>query len=271
MNKMLRVAVGSGWCDVSTASYDSVSFSVSSQDSEAQKVDFSADGTKMYMLGFDTDSVYQYTLSTAWDLSTASYDSDSFSVRLQENLPSGLVFGHDGTKMYILGYQNETVYQYTLSTAWAVNTASYDSVSFSVLSQDSSPRGVIFKSDGTKMYMTGGSSTAIYQYTLSTAWAVNTASYDSVSFSVSSQDSSPRDVIFKSDGTKMYITGYNTNTVYQYTLSTAWDLSTASYDSDSFSVSSQDSSPRGVIFKSDGTKMYITGGSSTAIYQYSLC
>jgi hypothetical protein len=36
----------------------------------------------------------------------------------------------------------------------------------------------------------------------------------------------------------MYIVG-NTSSVYQYTLSTAFDVSTASYDSVSFSVSSE--------------------------------
>ena len=118
MNKMLRAAVGSieggPWCDVSTASYDSVSFSVQSQDIEAQKVVFSADGTKMYMLGFDTDSVYQYTLSTAWDLSTASYDSDSFSVSSQDSQPKSVAFKPDGTKMYVVGTINDSVYQYSL-------------------------------------------------------------------------------------------------------------------------------------------------------------
>ena len=38
----------------------------------------------------------------------------------------------------------------------------------------------------------------------------------------------------------MYVVGSSLDTVYQYALSTAWDVSTASYDSVSLSVSSQD-------------------------------
>ena len=32
-----------------------------------------ADGTTMYMLGYSNDKIFEYSLSTAWDLSTASY------------------------------------------------------------------------------------------------------------------------------------------------------------------------------------------------------
>jgi len=53
---------------------------------------------------------------------------------------------------------------------------------------------------------------------LSTAWDVSTASYDSKSKDVSSEESSPFDVAFKPDGSKMYIVGYNNDTVYQYSM-----------------------------------------------------
>ena len=53
-------------------------------------------------------------------------------------------------------------------------------------------------------------------------------------------------------------------------MSTAWDVSTASYEaSDDFSVASQDTTPVSVEFKSDGSKMYVFGGSNDTIYQYS--
>ena len=154
--------------------------------------------------------------------------------------------------------------------AWDLSTASYDSVSFNVSSQDSNPLCIAFKPDGTKMYMVGNINDTIYQYSLSTAWDLSTASYDSVSFDISSQNSNPRCIAFKPDGTKMYMVGDINNTIYQYSLSTAWDLSTASYDSVSFDVSSQNSNPNGIAFKPDGTKMYMSGISGRAIYQYSL-
>ena len=78
----------------------------------------------MYIIS-DNDRVYQYTLSTAWDVTTASYDSISFSVSSQESITRAGEFSSDGSNMYIVGESSDTVHQYSLSTAWDVSTASY--------------------------------------------------------------------------------------------------------------------------------------------------
>lgn len=254
--------------DLSTASYDSVSLSVASQENNPHEAVFKTDGTKLYVLGFQNDSVFEYNLSTAWNLSTASY-SQSFSVASQENQPSGLFFKSDGTKFYVVGFNTDTIYQYSMSTAWDVSSASYDSVSFSVSSQESQPTGIFFKDDGTKVFVIGLSGDDINEYSLSTAWNISTASY-TTSFSVSGQEGQPHSLYFNEDGTRVFIVGGFTNSVYQYSLSTAWDISTASYDSVAFSVSSQSSGSQSVTFKSDGAKMYILDGTTDNIYQYSV-
>jgi hypothetical protein len=53
--------------------------------------------------------------------------------------------------------------------------------------------------------------------------------------SVSAQETQPDDVAFNTDGTKMFIVGRNGDDVNEYTLSTGFDVSTASFI-DSFSV-----------------------------------
>lgn len=50
-----------GW-NLSSASYDSVSLFVFAQDSAAQDVAFSSDGTKMYVVCSSTETIYQYSL-----------------------------------------------------------------------------------------------------------------------------------------------------------------------------------------------------------------
>jgi DNA-binding beta-propeller fold protein YncE len=223
----------------------------------------------MYMTGGSGDTIDQYTLSTGFDLSTASYDSVSLHVSSQDSSPRSVEFNTDGTKMYLLGSSSVSIHQYSLSTGFDLSTASYDSVSFSVFSQGSSPLDITFNSDGTKIFLAEDTTDTIYRYSLSTAFDLSTASYDSISFSVSSQDISPRDVELNPDGTKMYVLGVVNNKVFQYSLSTAFDISTASYDSVSFSVGSQDASPLGLAFSTDGTKMYLVGNSNDTIYQYS--
>ena len=78
----------------------------------------------MFIAGKQTDSVYEYTLSTGFDVSTASYDS-SFSIASQEGSVTDLAFNTDGTKMFIVGSDDDTVDEYNLSTGFDVSTASY--------------------------------------------------------------------------------------------------------------------------------------------------
>ena len=48
----------------------------------------------------------------------------------------------------------------------------------------------------------------------------------------------------------------------------AYNLGAASYDSKSFSVASQDDTPLGLTFNSDGTKVYIAGNTNDSFFQY---
>jgi hypothetical protein len=77
------------------------------------EVVFSVDGTTMYVVGSLSDNITTYTLATPWDISTAVYVTE-FSVAAQETNPTGLFIKPDGTKAYVVGTINDTVYQYTL-------------------------------------------------------------------------------------------------------------------------------------------------------------
>ena len=260
--------------DVSNASYDSVNFSFATQDGVPLGFAFKPDGTKLYIAGNQNDRIYQYSLSTAFDISTMTYDNVSKYVGSEELFLAGVRFNNDGTKMYVVGYNTDEVEEYNLSTAWNVSTATYNSVNFSI--SDTNPREVIFNSDGSKMYVLGDGNLSIYQYSLSTNFDLSTASYNNVSLSVSAQSTEPTSMAFNSDGTKLFLLDRetvlppNAGAVYQYTLSTAYDLSTASYDSVSFSVASQDANAYGIGFDSDGSKMYVLGYNTDLIYQYTI-
>jgi hypothetical protein len=259
---------GAAWPDIDTASYDSKSFSIS-EDSYPYGICFKPDGTKMYIAGNNNKTVYQYSLSTAWDVSTASYDSKSFNTG--GNGCCDVDFKTDGTVMYVSyrdGSNNTQIRQYNLSTAWDISTASYDDDSINIEGGTTLHRFYL-KNDGTKLYSIGPSTDTVYQYSLSTAWDMDTLSYDSKSKLVSSEDSAPAAVWFSSDGAKMYVLGTTNDDVFQYSLSTPWDVSTASYASKSYAIG-QTSTTCAMCFKSDGSKMYVCGYSSAVAYQYSL-
>lgn len=255
--------------NISNADYDSVSLDLSSQDTTPAEIVFNSDGTKMFIAGQANSSIFQYSLTTAYDLSTASYDSVSFSVAGQASAPRGLCFNPSGTKMLVIASDTDTIYQYSLSTGFNLSTASYDSVSLSVTSLETNPQFVQFNDDGTSLYFAGTSTDTIYQYDMSSAYDLSTASNSSKSFNVSSQETSPQGLFFRPDGLRFFICGAGNDSIYQYSLGTAFDISTASYDSVSFGVPGQDTAPLGVTFNSDGTKMYVVGNITDAAYQYS--
>jgi len=215
--------------DLSTASYSNLSFGSTSNFMAASPngVLFNPNGTKMYVVDTGGDEVRQYSLSTAWNVSTASYiNNSSLYIGGQDSFPTGIAFNNDGTKIYAVGDYNNTIYQYSLSTAYDVGTGSYDNVSFSVVNEESGAKEMVFNADGTKMFV-GGSSETIYQYSLSTAYDISTASYDSISFNLGAEHT--HNVLlsgfdFNNDGTKLVAIGSNSvNSVYS-----AFQYSTAS-------------------------------------------
>ena len=259
--------------DLSVAAYDSVSFNSQPSASGPRGLFLKSDGTKMYICTYN-GYFYQYSFSTNWDLSTLSYDSVSFNGSAQDSSGlEGFFIKPDGTKMYTISNTNNTAYQYSLSTAWNISTASYDSVSFSVNSQITDPKCIFFKSDGTKMYVSGNSPMAVKEYSLSTAWDISTASSSS-SFTIAASGYDIEGLTFESDGTKFYIVDKDNDRVGQYSMTTAWDVSTASDDGITFSVAiSVYSEPCGIQFGNNGTKMYIidkgVAPNYSDVYQYS--
>jgi len=165
-----RHDLSTAW-DIATATYVSAK-DVSAQETSLYGTAFSPDGTKMFVVGFATDSVYRYDLSTAWDITTATYVSLK-SVTAQADYPLGVTFSGDGTKMFVMGYGNKSVYRYDLSTAWDITTATYVSLK-SVTAQDTKPYGITFSGDGTKMFVMGNGNDSVYRYDLSTAWDITT-------------------------------------------------------------------------------------------------
>ena len=257
--------------DPSTATYSGNSLSLpDGSEFEYLDIAFSSDGTRMYICFWTgTATAYQpveqYNLSTAWDVSTAVPKVKKFYVGSQETSPFGVYVKSDGTKMYVVGITGDDINEYDLSTAYDVSTASYNQ-NFSVSAQETDPRGVEFKPDGTKMYVVGGSGDDVNEYNLSTPWDISTASYNQ-NFSVSAQELNPHSVRFKSDGTKMFVTGVSGDDVNEYSLSSAWDVSTASYVQN---FSTGESQQIGLAFSDDGTKMYTCGTTLDYIKEWDL-
>jgi hypothetical protein len=248
--------------------YSGNSFSVAGQESVPNGLFIGNNGTKMYVNGSTGDDVNEYTLGTAWDITTATFVT-VFSTAAQDSAPNDIFFKPDGLSMFIMGATNDIVYQYTLGTAWDVSTASYASKSFSVTSQESAPTGLWFKSDGTIMYVVGITADTVFQYTLATAWDVSTASYGGIFFSIAAQEANANQINLSNDGLKMWVLGATGDDIWEYTLGTAWNVSTATPVSN-FYIGFQETGPTGMFIDSTAPNRVYIVGSTTAdtVFQY---
>ena len=88
-----------GAYDISTATFVH-NFSVVANFTHVEGISFNNDGTKMFIIGIGgtPKEVNEYSLSTAFNISTASY-VQNFSVASEEPYPRDLTFNNDGTKM----------------------------------------------------------------------------------------------------------------------------------------------------------------------------
>ena len=249
--------------NVSTASFVQA-FSVAGKETAPYGLFFKPDGTKMYVSGPSSDSIHEYNLSTAWNVSTASF-SQSLSLGFGYTFLRHIYFNADGTKVYFYDSTTASLTSGTLSTAWNISTISLSNTTFYVGTQETAPAALFFKPDGTKMYVMGSTGDDVNEYNLSVAWDISTATYVQI-FYIGGLEATPTGLFFKTDGTKMYVLGSSGDDINEYNLSTPWDISTATYLR--VSVVLSDTGPQGLFFNSDGTRMYVIGAGSDNVYQY---
>jgi hypothetical protein len=158
------------------------------------------------------------------------------------NDPSDVMFLDDGDSMIIISKDLQYLYWLDLSTAYNPSTATLNnskSVDLSALPTPiPEPTHVAFNEDGSKMFITDRDNIEIHEFDLSTNYDPSTLTLNTVhDFSLDFTATSPtlRFCVFRLDGTQVYLGGKTTNDteppVFAYTLSTAYDLSTASRDS----------------------------------------
>ena len=140
------------------------------QTTRGDDVFFSHDGSKMFLAGRLPNKVFEYSLSTNFDISTATYSGNVIDVSAQitEDL-FGFEFNNDGTMMYISDTQNngtstEKIYQYSLSKSFDFSSGAtlVRSVDLEALHDTTNPArgerepaGMHFTKDGLRLFVVG--------------------------------------------------------------------------------------------------------------------
>ncbi len=202
-------------------------------------ITFKPDGTSMYILMYESmpqnrTRTMEFSLSVPWNANTATY------IQTFDNPGYGEIaftFKPDGTKMYLMGGDeegiNNKIYQLALSPSWDISSMTVEStLTFAV----DTMFGFVFSPDGTKLYIANSGDLCIYQYNLTSPWNVSTGVYVGKADAIT--DSQPRSVGVSPDGTKLYMVCRHDplSNIDVFTMSTPWDISTASYDRKSFNL-----------------------------------
>ena len=220
--------------------------------SARQGVYITPTGHKLFLGGYNSNTVNEYDLGTPFDAESMKF------VRTKSVAGTGTImsvtFKPDGTEMYLCGYGPNHWAQWTLSTAWNISTATLTRTASSSSPQE--PTGLTFKPDGTKAYEVAWSGADVREYSLSTAWNISSKS-NSATVNFGYQSNALRGVTFSDDGRHVYVCG--NSKLDQYYLSTAWNISTRS----NIRYKNITGSVQDVFIKGDGGRLWACFDSSS--------
>ena len=249
-------------------------FNITNEETSPRGVFVGDDGNKMFTTGAEGDGVDQYSLSTAWDPSTATFDK--FLNLSQVLTAEDLFFSSDGTKVYVLDDFYDRVNMFNLTTPWDLTSTNYNAQYFALGTNNSvlNPTGLTFSSDGVYMYVLSSYLRYMNRYTLSTPWDVTTAGSRQQSQFFSSQITSTGQstgIAINDDGTRFTIVHVQGDEIEEYTLSTPYNITTATHVG-SLSIASDTTFPSGCCWGNDGQYFYVSSSIPTdTVFRYETC
>jgi hypothetical protein len=227
---------------------------------QAYGMDIKPDGTKFYVLSQDDDdTVWQLDLLRPYDIGSA-VRVGTFRALLINQL--GLQLGNNGNKLYVC---NQTVIrEHNLTTPWQVNSA----ILVGSLTVTTQVQDFTFSANGHRMYIANANTDRLIEYALPTPWQVNTAVL-LANISVSSVDSIMTDLHFNSFGNILFTIGSSKENIYQFNLSTPWQLNTAVYVGNTY-VGNYGTAPQSLVMDSLGTNLYWGDSTLDYVWQWKL-
>lgn len=165
--------------------------------------------------------IYQYKMTTAWNLSTGSYDAKNLAIAT--GIVKDIHVDDIGSRYYILNATGSII-QYKFTTAWDITTGSFTTRKFLETQETGDRLNLWLNNSGNTMYVLG-SSNYVYQYNLSDPWNVDSAVFSNRSFNTVARvhTISGNGLAFLKSGSSMYVIGSDTSPdglTHQYSLQT---------------------------------------------------
>jgi len=248
---------------------------VNGQDSNPTGVWFDPTGSRMYMCGYSKNDIFEYSLTTPFDVLTATYTGKQFDFgSTNGSTTEGMYISPDGVECYAIGRSSDRISRYRFSTPWDVSTLSF-SQSLNVgssgtprLNLESNPQSVHFKYDGSILYFMGFSEDTIYQVPLTTPWDIDISNHGTItSQSINPPHSTPTGMSLSQDGTTMLLIGYSADRITKFTLSTPYDVQTLTQVEQSPYYAYTEATSTNIYWNETYNKVFTIGRSSDRIFQ----
>ena len=246
-------------------------------------VKFSPDGKTMFIIGVGSDTLRQYSLSTAFDLSSSPTQVKEKDLSTIEGAPQDIEFNSDGTIVYVIGTENNSIDQWTLSSPYDIGSLEVASSKNTNIGGD--PRGLKFSNDGKKLFVvhhTGASQSTtgrVDEFTLTTPYDLDTiikTNELTLSFAAGGRR---QGINFSSDGYKLFITNSAVNSalplssrnlIREFSLNSPFNISNATNNGDFQPNYTTKIRLTGLTFNNDGSKMFHTDFTNNDIREYTL-
>ena len=247
-------------------------------------VKFSPDGKTMFIIGVGSDTLRQYSLSTAFDLSSSPTQVKEKDLSTIEGAPQDIEFNSDGTIVYVIGTENDSIDQWTLSSPYDIGSVSEEASSKNE-NIGGDPRGLKFSNDGKKLFVVhhlGASESTtgrVDEFTLTTPYDINTiikTNELTLSFAAGGRR---QGINFSSDGYKLFITNSavhhvtplsSRNLIREFSLNSPFNISNATNNGDFQPNYTTNIRLTGLTFNNDGSKMFHTDFTNNDIREYTL-
>ncbi|MCD5381737.1 MAG: LamG domain-containing protein [Candidatus Pacebacteria bacterium] len=119
----------------------------------------------MFVLDTSGNDVHEHILSTAWDVSTASHESN-YDFTTYETSAQGITFNTDGTAMCISGIDSDEIQTFSLSVGYDLSSTITHEHSQSISTHIVDPNGLVFNNDGTRLYVVDADPEDVTMYDL---------------------------------------------------------------------------------------------------------
>ena len=253
-------------------------FRVNGEETSAQDVEFNDDGTRMYIVGNAGDDITEYSLSSAWNVSSATF-TDTFDAQAAivtflgsgGDQLTGMSFNNDGSKLYVLDRRSDDVFEFDLSTNYDVSTAGAV-VNNLPVSGENNGRDISFNDDGSEIYVIGAQGDDINVFPLPSAYDLSSfVTSTNTNFTLpGSVENVPQALLIDDAGTTFWVAGSTDDEIKEYTLSTAFDFSSTITFVEATPFPTKEINPRGMVFNDDGTKLFVAGDAQNYVNEIAL-